>query len=79
MRNAHQILAILTAAFGTDAFEVRPDSATCLSPQTDVEELGCQWQSISEAAVLQKRSGGAVGGEWIARTCKVRLVCYLIF
>lgn len=71
MRNANQILGILTAAFGTEAFQARSDSTTCVNPQTDVEELGCEWQSIVEAARLQQGGGGGLDGDWIARICQV--------
>ncbi|KAM7223613.1 GPI ethanolamine phosphate transferase 2 [Rhypophila decipiens] len=68
LRNAHQILDIITAAFGPeilDAANLTPEN--CAHPQTDYQELACEWQDISDAA---KHAIVADDDVWITRTIK---------
>lgn len=47
MRNARQILEVVTATFGFEDFESTTEkSKQCDQPQSDVEELACAWREI---------------------------------
>ncbi len=71
MRNANQILGIITAAFGPEMFDRGGSTAVCSGPQTDVEELACEWRSLAGSA--EARGDGAdVDGEWISTASQVR-------
>jgi ethanolaminephosphotransferase len=50
MRNARQILQIITTAFGPELFDPAGQSEPCTLMATDVNELACQWRSISKQA-----------------------------
>ncbi|KAK2074359.1 hypothetical protein P8C59_008572 [Phyllachora maydis] len=65
MRNAHQILDIVTAAFGGALFEAEVAYEDCPSPESEVEELGCQWQGLSNSARKELEDP-----EWVARMIK---------
>ncbi|KAK3313402.1 alkaline-phosphatase-like protein [Apodospora peruviana] len=67
LRNVHQILDIITAAFGSqilDASNLTPDR--CAHPKTDYQGLASEWQDISSSSA----NGDEVDSEWIARTTK---------
>ncbi|PSR94205.1 alkaline-phosphatase-like protein [Coniella lustricola] len=50
MRNAEQILAIVTATFGTEMFHSSTGSEPCSQTGTEVEELACRWRRLKDAA-----------------------------
>ncbi|KAK3333890.1 alkaline-phosphatase-like protein [Cercophora scortea] len=54
MRNAHQILDVITAAIGSDLFETNLSEDDCTSPETEYRELACEWQGIVKAAELAR-------------------------
>ncbi|KAK3374976.1 alkaline-phosphatase-like protein [Podospora didyma] len=69
MRNAHQILDIIVAVFGSDGFELDPTSEACAVSKADYQELACEWRDISNAA----KSMGAtseIDPEWIKSITK---------
>ncbi|ODA82694.1 hypothetical protein RJ55_01202 [Drechmeria coniospora] len=47
MRNARQILNIVTAAFGTELFDMASSADPCTMPPTRVHELACRWRRMS--------------------------------
>jgi ethanolaminephosphotransferase len=47
LRNARQILNIVTATFSASIFEDHGDSLGCSSVDSDIERLGCDWRVIS--------------------------------
>lgn len=71
LRNAHQILDIITAAFGSeilDSANLTPER--CVQPQTDYQELACEWQDISNTAKLALSGDDDVHAAWISRTTR---------
>lgn len=72
LRNAHQMLDIITATFGSqilDAANLTPTN--CAHPQTDYQELACEWQDISNAAKREGLSADdSVHAAWISKTVK---------
>ena len=50
VRNARQILQIVTAAFGSELFTARGTADPCYLEATDLNELACEWRRISESA-----------------------------
>ncbi|CAG9993371.1 unnamed protein product [Clonostachys byssicola] len=67
MRNAKQILGIVTAAFGDELFDPKSTTDPCLLEPTDINTLACQWRSISQKAhtVADARH---VDAEWLSAT-----------
>ncbi|KAF7555222.1 hypothetical protein G7046_g6594 [Stylonectria norvegica] len=53
VRNARQILNIVTAAFGSELFDVKSGIDPCVLEQTDINELACQWQRIDKKASFE--------------------------
>ncbi|UKZ53563.1 hypothetical protein TrVGV298_007356 [Trichoderma virens] len=53
IRNARQILNIVTAAFGGDLFDAQAPVDPCASTSTDVDELACEWRKINSEAASQ--------------------------
>lgn len=50
MRNARQILKIVTAAFGSDLFIADSGIDPCTMEPTDINELACEWRKITQQA-----------------------------
>ncbi|KJZ73379.1 hypothetical protein HIM_07173 [Hirsutella minnesotensis 3608] len=50
VRNAQQILDIVTAAFGVELFDSRSTINPCAMASTQVNNLACEWQKVSERA-----------------------------
>lgn len=50
VRNARQILTIVTAAFGPELFEESAKVDPCALDRSDVTELACGWRQISQQA-----------------------------
>ena len=70
MRNAEQIITIISAAFGEEIFRLAALQDVCASADTDVQELACRWHQISEAAKLAEINGAA-DPRWISQTSTV--------
>ncbi|GKT73265.1 GPI ethanolamine phosphate transferase [Colletotrichum tofieldiae] len=51
VRNARQILNIVTATFGPEMFDPATASAqkACSNPQDDAQELACEWHRVNDA------------------------------
>ncbi|CAK7231965.1 major facilitator super transporter protein [Sporothrix eucalyptigena] len=49
MHNAHQILHVLEAAFGAEAFAAGAVE-DCANPSNDVQEIACEWHNIVRTA-----------------------------
>ncbi|KND91489.1 GPI ethanolamine phosphate transferase 2 [Tolypocladium ophioglossoides CBS 100239] len=50
IRNARQILNIVTAAFGGELFDVQSNVDPCALEATDINELACEWREINQQA-----------------------------
>ncbi|CAM1510342.1 Fc.00g006770.m01.CDS01 [Cosmosporella sp. VM-42] len=48
IRNARQILNIVTAAFGSELFNAQSGSDPCSLEQTEINELACEWREIDK-------------------------------
>nr|XP_036584863.1 gpi ethanolamine phosphate transferase 2 [Colletotrichum truncatum]KAF6794513.1 gpi ethanolamine phosphate transferase 2 [Colletotrichum truncatum] len=50
VRNARQILKIVTATFGTSMFDIESSSLqqACASPQDDAQKLACEWHKVND-------------------------------
>ncbi|KAK0753025.1 alkaline-phosphatase-like protein [Schizothecium vesticola] len=68
MQNAHQILDVITAAFGTQI--LGPDSQVdCTRPESDYQELACQWRDVS-SAYAKKTSVNDLDPQWVSAMVK---------
>ncbi|EGR48836.1 uncharacterized protein TRIREDRAFT_61486 [Trichoderma reesei QM6a] len=67
IRNARQILNVVTAAFGGELFDAQATVDPCASRATDVEELACEWRRISLEAASQANAA-AVDQAWLSAT-----------
>ncbi|KAF4916943.1 GPI ethanolamine phosphate transferase 2 [Colletotrichum viniferum] len=58
VRNARQILNIVTATFGTSMFDTESSSTqkACADPQDDAQELACEWHRVNDGL---KAMGGS--------------------
>jgi ethanolaminephosphotransferase len=64
VRNARQILNIVTAAFGSELFDAQSGTDPCALEQTEINELACQWRRINkEAHVLA--AGDKLDQKWL--------------
>lgn len=70
LRNARQILKIVTATFGQDLFESDQDSNACANPQDDAHELACEWQAM-ERQRQSLTSGDELDPAWVSAMGKV--------
>lgn len=69
IRNARQILNIVTAAFGSELFDAQSASDPCTLEQTEINELACEWRKIeTQARSLAK--GDEVDQAWLDATMK---------
>lgn len=50
MRNAEQILAIMTATFGGELLDKAASDDFCLHKETDAEGLACRWRWLVESS-----------------------------
>ncbi|KAI1085889.1 alkaline phosphatase-like protein [Whalleya microplaca] len=64
MRNARQILDIVTATFSSSSSASIPNGPDCTRPGSPAEELACEWQRISE--IVETASMDDLGDDWIA-------------
>lgn len=67
MRNARQILNIVTAAFGLALFDAQGLPDPCTLESTEVNELACEWRKISQQA-NSFVSTAEVSPAWLAAT-----------
>lgn len=70
MRNAEQIITIISAAFGDELFRSATSEDACTSTNTEVQDLACRWHQIVESAKLVGTSGGAAP-VWVSQISKV--------
>lgn len=52
MRNADQILTIMTATFGEELFDTTASNEFCLQQKTDVEGLACRWRHLAKSSSI---------------------------
>ncbi|GKT43818.1 GPI ethanolamine phosphate transferase 2 [Colletotrichum spaethianum] len=79
IRNARQILSIVTATFGPDMFDTATTSSqkACSSPQDDAQELACEWHRVNDA--LKDMDGQEeLDPVWLEAMSKVCIPSYLI-
>jgi len=69
MRNAHQILDIITAAFGNQILDQESAQAGCSNPESDYKELACQWNDVSQQAPLDPAD--TLDTKWVSATVEV--------
>ncbi|KAK1750710.1 GPI ethanolamine phosphate transferase 2 [Echria macrotheca] len=62
LRNAYQILDIITAASGADIFEKESSKENCVDPNDDYKELACEWKMIAES----KDSEDGTDAQWVS-------------
>jgi ethanolaminephosphotransferase len=68
IRNARQILNIVTAAFGGELFDAQSSVDPCASKSaTDIDELACDWRRINLEAA-QQANAKEVDQEWLSAT-----------
>jgi ethanolaminephosphotransferase len=68
IRNARQILNIVTAAFGSELFDAQSSVDPCtFNSATDVSELACEWRKINSEA-SQQADAKEVDTEWLLAT-----------
>ncbi|ATY59571.1 GPI ethanolamine phosphate transferase 2 [Cordyceps militaris] len=67
VRNARQILNIVTASFGPELFDLVPSTDPCQLKRTDISELACEWQFITQRA-LTLGAENKLDQEWLDST-----------
>ncbi|KAI1393230.1 alkaline phosphatase-like protein [Hypoxylon trugodes] len=69
MRNARQILDIITATYSGSLSPGRQHTPNCIRPGSPAEELACEWQPISKLAETIS-TGGDADDDWITAASK---------
>lgn len=71
MRNAEQILTIMTATFGGELFDTATSDDFCLRKETDAEDLACRWRQLVK---YSKPADGSsdLDQEWASEMSQVR-------
>ncbi|KAM3444342.1 hypothetical protein NHJ13734_001459 [Beauveria thailandica] len=69
IRNARQILNIVTAAFGPELFDVASSTDPCQLERTDINELACDWRFITQRALLLNAQN-TIDQEWLTSTSR---------
>ncbi|KAF0642608.1 hypothetical protein FPSE5266_08630 [Fusarium pseudograminearum] len=64
VRNARQILNIVTAAFGSELFDSESSVDPCALEQTEINELACQWRKINREAHVVA-AGDKLDQKWL--------------
>lgn len=67
IRNARQILKIVTAAFGGELFDEQSNVDPCALEATDINELACEWRKINQQAI-SLASAAEVDQRWLSAT-----------
>lgn len=70
MRNAEQILNIITASFGKERFAAAAQVEDCRTLTDNIDELACDWQAIANQAKAAAQSAED-NAEWIPRASNV--------
>ncbi|KAK6210236.1 GPI ethanolamine phosphate transferase [Colletotrichum tabaci] len=72
VRNARQILNIVTATFGSEMFDSATTSTqkACLSPQDDAQELACEWHRVNDALKVMDDGQGELDRIWLEAMSK---------
>ncbi|KAG5947831.1 hypothetical protein E4U60_002608 [Claviceps pazoutovae] len=65
VRNAKQILGIVTATFGVELFDLKGNINPCLLDKTDINNLACEWQRLITQAD-DMLDGSNVNTEWLS-------------
>ncbi|KAG6282993.1 hypothetical protein E4U48_002283 [Claviceps purpurea] len=65
VRNAKQILGIVTATFGVELFDLKGKINPCLLDKTDINNLACEWQRLITQAD-DMLDGSNVNTEWLS-------------
>ncbi|POR33611.1 GPI ethanolamine phosphate transferase 2 [Tolypocladium paradoxum] len=65
IRNARQILNIVTAAFGGELFDAHSNVDPCALEATEINELACEWRKINQQAV-SLASAADVDQRWLS-------------
>ncbi|KAG6077853.1 hypothetical protein E4U33_001063 [Claviceps sp. LM78 group G4] len=65
VRNAKQILGIVTATFGGELFDLKGNTNPCLLEKTDINNLACEWQRLITQAD-DMLDGSKVNTEWLS-------------
>lgn len=73
MRNAEQILAIITATFGGELFDLAANDDFCLRKETDVEDLACRWRQLAESSKTISHKSD-LGEEWATAMSQVNKI-----
>jgi ethanolamine phosphate transferase 2 subunit G len=71
IRNARQILGIVTEAFGARLFDPQVAPDFCSKPGSDVEELACEWQNLLKSAKLATEKN-ELNSRWTGSMIAVR-------
>lgn len=69
MRNADQILTIMTATFGEELFDTTASDDFCEQAETDAKDLACRWRRLAESSTTGKSD---VDSEWTTSMSQVR-------
>ncbi|WYZ40365.1 hypothetical protein EsH8_IV_000706 [Colletotrichum jinshuiense] len=71
VRNARQILNIVTATFGPAMFDITSTSTqkACLNPQDDAQELACEWHRVNDGLKVMTDKD-EVDPAWLEATSK---------
>ncbi|OBR13914.1 GPI ethanolamine phosphate transferase [Colletotrichum higginsianum IMI 349063] len=72
VRNARQILNIVTATFGSEMFDLATTSTqkACLNPQDDAQELACEWHRVNDALKVMDDGQGELDPVWLEAMSK---------
>lgn len=70
MRNAEQILTIMTATFGEELFDTTASDEFCLRKETDAEDLACRWRLLVKSSRTMSKSD--LDPEWTLAMSQVR-------
>jgi ethanolamine phosphate transferase 2 subunit G len=70
LRNAHQILGIVTSAIGDEQFHPDKIRETCANPDSDLKNLACEWTDVADWAIAEA-SKREPESEWIERISAV--------
>lgn len=71
LRNAEQILGIIEATFGSELFSSASSPGPCHAQSTDIEDLACRWQALSQSAKDMETETG-IDQEWTTGMSQVR-------
>lgn len=70
MRNAQQIMDIVTAAFGLNTFDPSGADNDCVNDGSEVGELACDWQAVSKTA-SKAWQAETLDIEWVSKISNV--------